>query len=71
MHPVKQWLIGIGIVVACLGWECLPHGQSLLPNHFLSLFAKSSDTGAFIPFGTVLLIVGACLLLAGLLLPIR
>jgi hypothetical protein len=71
MHPVKQWLVGIGAVVAFFGWECMPHGQSLHPENFLSLFAKSSDAGTFLSFGAILLIIGIGIFILGALLPMK
>jgi hypothetical protein len=69
MSPLKQWIIGAGVVIGCLGYECFPHGQSLNADHFLSFFAKSSDAGSFAPLGADLMVAGVCLVIIGLLVP--
>lgn len=71
MSRVKEWLVGIGVSLACFGYSCLPTGQSLNPKHFLSLFAKSADGGTFIPFGLMLMAIGAFITLTAIFLPVR
>ena len=67
MHPVKAWIIAAGVVVAALGYECMPHGQSLIPDNFSSSFARLADAGTFAPFGVKMMVAGACIVIVGLL----
>lgn len=69
MSALKQWTIGVGVVIGCFGYECVPHGQSLNPKYFLSLFAQSSDAGAFASLGVYLMIAGVCIIVIGILIP--
>ena len=47
----KDWVLIAGVVIACLGYECLPHGQEANAKLNTSLFAQSSASGAFLSFG--------------------
>ncbi len=69
MHSLKDWILGIGVVIACLGWMCLPLGEEAGPKRILSVFTRSVDAGAFVSTGFVLLLVGAVII--GLSLLIR
>lgn len=69
MHPVKQWIVGTGVVIAALGYQCIPTGKSLMPDHFLSSFAQLSDTGTVMPVGLLMMIAGICLIVVGFLIP--
>ena len=69
MLQKKDWLLIVGLVVAFLGFECLPHGQSLLPKSSLSLFNQSSARGAFLSFGFITLLFG--LVIVGISLFLR
>jgi hypothetical protein len=64
---VKDWIITVGVVVASLGYECLPHGQSADANDNLSFFAQSADAGVFKSFGFLTLVIGVFIVVVGLL----
>ena len=69
MLQAKDWIIGAGVVIVCLGYECLPHGQSISPPNSLSFFVQSADSGVFKSFGFPILAIGALLIVIGLVIP--
>ncbi len=71
MHPVKIGIIAAGVALVMLGYECTPHGQSLIADHFSSSFAQLSDAGTFSSYGVRLMIAGVGIFAIGLLLPLK
>jgi hypothetical protein len=69
MLQVKDWVLIAGVVVTCLGYECLPHGQSVSPPNNLSFFTQSADAGVFKSFGFLILLSGLLLIIVGLIVP--
>lgn len=71
MLQAKDWVAIAGVVVACLGYECLPHGQAANAKHATSLFAQSSSGGAFLSFGFLMLGLGLVIIVISLFIPRR
>ena len=71
MIQAKGWVLITGLVVAFLGYECLPHGQDLDAHNNTSLFAQSSSGGAFLSFGGITLAVGILIVVLSFCLPRR
>jgi len=71
MHPVKIWITAAGVAITALGYECTPHGQSLVPDNFSSSFARLADAGAFAPLGFRMMVAGVCIFIIGLLIPLK
>lgn len=71
MIYTKDWILIAGLVVAFLGWECLPHGQHLNAENNASLFAQSSSRGAFFSFGGITLAAGTLIVIVSFFIPRR
>ena len=71
MIQAKDWVLIIGLVVAFLGYESLPHGQNLDAHNNTSLFAQSASGGAFLSFGSITLMVGILIVVLSFFLPRR
>ena len=71
MLGAKDWVLIVGIAVACLGYRCLPHGQQANAENNLSLFAQSAGVGAFMHIGFIVLGVGLLIIGISLLIPRR
>ena len=71
MIQAKDWILIAGLVVAFLGYECLPHGQHLDAHNNTSLFAQSASRGAFFSFGGVTLAVGVLIVIVSFFIPRR
>lgn len=67
----RKWVATAGAVIACLGYECLPHGQGANATHNLSVFAQSADRGAFVSVGAVMLMAGVLIFALSFLVPER
>ncbi len=71
MIQAKDWVLISGLVVAFLGYECLPHGQNLDAHNNTSLYAQSAGSGAFLSLGGLALACGILLILLSFFLPRR
>jgi hypothetical protein len=71
MLRAKDWILIVGIVVAALGYEQLPHGQELNAKLSTSLFAQSAGAGAFTSTGGIMLVAGLMIVVASALIPKR
>jgi hypothetical protein len=69
MLSVKDWILIAGFAVGCLGYGCLPTGQSASPPNNLSFFVQSADGGAFKSLGFLVLVAGILLVVVGLIIP--
>jgi hypothetical protein len=67
----KDWVLIAGVVIACLGYECLPHGQEANAKLNTSLFAQSSAAGAFLSFGFLTLAFGLLVIFISFFVPRR
>lgn len=57
---IKSYALGLGTVLFCLGFMCLPLGFGASPKRHLSLFNNFADLGSFA--GTGLWLMGAGIL---------
>ena len=67
----KDWVLITGVVVVCLGYECLPHGQEANAKLNTSLFAQSASGGAFLSFGFLTLAFGLLIIFISFFVPRR
>jgi len=71
MLQVKDWILIAGLVLAFLGYECLPHGQHLNAEQNGSLFDQSASGGAFLSIGGIMLSFGALVVIISFFIPRR
>ena len=64
MRTLKNWVRGIGIVIALLGVTALPLGMGVSPKRDTNFFNNLADTGMFIKYGFVLIFIGIVVLIA-------
>ena len=71
MLQAKDWVLIAGVAVATIGYQCLPHGQSVNPKQNLSLFAQSADAGAFLSVGFTVIGIGLLIVCISFFIPRR
>lgn len=71
MLQTKDWVLIAGIAITFLGFECMPHGQSINPKNNLSTFAQFADAGAFTSIGFLTAVLGLLIIYVSFLLPRR
>ena len=69
MLQIKDWVLIVGIVVAYLGYECIPTGQSVNPKLNLSFFAQTADAGGFLSTGLIMLAIGLLIAVGSFFIP--
>ena len=68
MARFKYWLLGIGTVMASIGFLCLPIGYGASPYRNTSFFNNLADLGAFLNIGLIMLAIGGAMVLISLLI---
>jgi hypothetical protein len=58
MFLIGTAILIAGVVLLCLGYDSIPHGQHLDARSNGSLFIQSSSAGAFLSYGPKLLSIG-------------
>jgi hypothetical protein len=65
----RQWIRGIGIVIALVGGLSFKFTPGINPERDLSVFHNLADLGLFIEYGFILVVVGTVLILLSFLMP--
>jgi hypothetical protein len=69
MLRAKDWVLIVGVIVATLGYEFLPHGQELNAKLNTSAFAQLAGAGAFTSAGGITLVAGLMIILVAAFIP--
>lgn len=69
MRTRKNWVAGAGIVIALIGLGALPLGIGVSPKRDTSFFNNLADTGMFITYGLVLILIGIVVLIVSAFIP--
>ena len=62
MRTLRSWIRGIGIVIALVGLGALPAGVGVSPKRDTDFFNNLADTGMFIKYGLLLILIGIVIL---------
>ena len=71
MLQAKDWVLIAGVAVATIGYQCLPHGQSVNPKMNLSLFSRAADAGAYLSVGFTVGCIGLLIICISFFIPRR
>ena len=69
MRTLKSWIRGIGVVLALVGLGALPLGIGVSPKRDTSLFNNLANTGMFIKYGLLLILIGIVILIGSVFIP--
>lgn len=62
-NRIPTWLTGIGVLLCCVGFMCLPFGY-IHERNFTSLFEVSKLTGVYAKYGILLFLFGILFLIS-------
>ena len=69
LRTVGAGFVGIGVVMALVGLGALPVGMGVSPKRDTNFFNKLADTGIFIKYGLLLILIGIVILIGSVFLP--
>jgi hypothetical protein len=69
MRTLKNWIQGIGIVIAVIGLGALPLGMGVSPKRDTNFFSNLADTGMFITYGLLMIVAGIVILIVSAFIP--
>ena len=69
LRSLKSWVRGIGVVIALVGLGALPVGMGVSPKRDTSLFNNLADTGMFIKYGLLVILLGIVILVGSVFIP--
>lgn len=68
MSATKQWMLGVGIGIFCVGLMCFPI-PIVSPKYETSFWAPATRSGSFLEYGFILCSIGIVIVLIALILP--
>jgi hypothetical protein len=68
-RTLRSWIRGIGIVIALVGLGALPLGVGVAPKRDTNFYYNPADTGIFIKYGLLLILIGIAILIGSIFLP--
>jgi hypothetical protein len=69
MRTLKNWVQVVGIVIALIGLGALPLGIGVSPKRDTNFFNNLADTGMFIKYGFLLILIGIVVLIVSAFIP--
>jgi len=67
INKVKDWLMGIGIVIFCIGLMIFPANRQVIsPKSWTTFFTTAAESGYFINLGFVIVWIGIVLIITSL-----
>jgi hypothetical protein len=69
LRTLRSWVRGIGLAIALLGLGALPLGVGVSPMRDTNLFNNLADTGMFIKYGLLLILLGIVILVGSVFIP--
>jgi hypothetical protein len=68
MRTLKSWIRRTGVVMALVGLGALPVGMGVSPKRDTNFFNNLADTGMFIKYGLLLILIGIVILIGSIFL---
>ena len=69
IRTLRSWIRGIGAAIALVGLGALPVGMGVSPKRDTNFFNNLADTGMFIEYGFLLILIGLVILIGSVFLP--